>query len=92
MYGAGAGGAMAAYSDARLKENILRVGALHDGTPVYSYNYKGIPTPTIGVMAQDIEKIRPDAVIETPSGYKAVDYRKATARSAALDRAFGLAA
>lgn len=80
-----AGAGLKAYmmSDERVKENKDEVGSLHDGTPVYSYNYIGDETPRIGLMAQDVEKTRPDAVREF-GGIKAVDYDKATARSRAM--------
>lgn len=64
-------------SDMRLKEGITRVGTLFDGTPVYGYRYKGAPAYHIGLMAQDVEKSTPHAVVEI-NGYKAVDYRAAT--------------
>ncbi|MDI1265895.1 MAG: tail fiber domain-containing protein [bacterium] len=67
-------------SDMRLKEDISQVGALFDGTPVYGYRYKGAPAYHIGLMAQDVEKSAPHAVIEI-GGYKAVDYRAATEAS-----------
>lgn len=68
------------FSDERLKEDIEPVGMLYDETPVFSYRYKGDPTPRIGLMAQDIETRRPDAVTEI-GGFKAVDYGKATERA-----------
>ena len=71
------------FSDARMKEDLVQVGSLHDGTPVYSYSYIGDPTPRIGLLAQDVERRRPDAVTEI-GGRKAVDYRKATARARAI--------
>jgi hypothetical protein len=67
-------------SDTRLKEDIEQVGTLFDGTPVYGFRYKGAPAYHIGLMAQDVEKTTPDAVIEI-NGYKAVDYRAATEAS-----------
>jgi hypothetical protein len=67
-------------SDRRLKENIEQVGTLFDGTPVYGYRYKGAPAYHIGLIAQDVEKTTPEAVIEI-NGYKAVDYRAATEAS-----------
>lgn len=67
-------------SDMRLKEDIAQVGTLFDGTPVYGYRYKGAPAYHIGLMAQDVEKTTPHAVIEI-GGYKAVDYRIATEAS-----------
>ena len=66
---------LAAYlmSDRRTKENIQKIGKTDDGLNVYRYNYKGMMTPMIGVMAQEVEKDNPDAVIEI-DGIKHVDY------------------
>jgi hypothetical protein len=69
------------FSDIRLKEDIAEVGELHDGTPVFSYRYKGDPTPQIGLMSFDVKRRRPDAVRRHPSGFEMVDYSKATERS-----------
>ena len=74
------------WSDRQLKEDITPVGALFDGTPVYGYRYKGAPAYHIGLMADDVEKIAPHAVIEI-GGYKAVDYRAATEASRMVHRA-----
>jgi hypothetical protein len=65
-------------SDVRAKENVKPVGKLDDGQKVYAYNYKGDPTPEIGLLAQEVEKVRPDAVATGPDGYKRVDYGAAT--------------
>jgi hypothetical protein len=73
-------------SDRRLKDDIAQVGTLFDGTPVYGYRYKGAPAYHIGLMAQDVEKTTPDAVIEI-NGYKAVDYRAATEASRRIHEA-----
>lgn len=72
-------------SDCRLKEDIAQVGTLFDGTPVYGYRYKGAPAYHVGLMAQDVEKIAPHAVIEI-GGYKAVDYRAATEASRSMNK------
>lgn len=74
------------FSDERVKENIASVGMLYDGSPVYSYNYIGDEKPQIGLMAQDVEKTTPEAVVEIggPGGLKAVHYGKATERARAL--------
>lgn len=69
------------FSDIRLKEDVDHVGELHDGTPVFSYRYIGDPRKHIGLMAQDVERRRPEAVATHPSGFKMVDYGKATERS-----------
>jgi hypothetical protein len=62
-------------SDRRAKDDILPIGKLDSGLPVYSYRYKGSMLPQIGVMAQDVEKVAPHAVHTDPaSGLKRVDY------------------
>ena len=68
-------GGAAMMSDKRLKKNIKLVGKTEGGTNIYTYNYVwGGPTQ-MGVMAQEVEKDNPDAVIEI-AGYKAVNYSK----------------
>ena len=62
-------------SDVRLKKDIEPVGE-QDGHNLYAYRYKNEDSSApkqIGVMAQEVERTRPDAVIETPIG-KAVNY------------------
>lgn len=61
-------------SDVRLKENIKRVGKTDDGLGVYTYNYKWDDTPQMGVMAQEVEKKKPEAMGPTVGGYKSVRY------------------
>jgi hypothetical protein len=82
------GGKLAAsiFSDARLKEDIQEVGALSDGQPVYKYRYVGSPVFQIGLMAQEVEKTNPDAVVVDISGYKKVDYGKATQYASELSK------
>lgn len=50
--------------DARIKENIKRIGTADNGLPLYLFNYIGDNKPHINVMAQDVEKVKPEAVIE----------------------------
>lgn len=70
------GAGLSLFSDERLKENIKRVGETDEGTPIYTYNYKGDPTPQMGVMAQEEAATNPDAVGVHPSGFLMVDYGK----------------
>lgn len=65
------------FSDRRLKHNAKKVGELHDGQPVYKYDY-GDGRTQLGLMAQDVEKDHPEAVGLHPSGFKMVDYDSAT--------------
>jgi endosialidase-like protein len=68
-------------SDRRLKQNIAVVGALYDGTPVYRFRYLGDPAMRIGLMADDVEKVVPEAV-HLVNAFKFVDYQLATQRVA----------
>lgn len=61
-------------SDRRLKDDVHKVGETADGIPVKTFRYKGSPMMQLGMMAQDVEKKRPEAVMTTASGYKAVNY------------------
>jgi hypothetical protein len=69
------------FSDARLKENIEKVGKTYDGQHIYRYNYKGDPTTQIGLIAQEVEHHHPDAV-GSNHHYRTVDYDKATDKAA----------
>jgi hypothetical protein len=71
--GSAAAAAIPLMSDKRLKTDIKKVGVTNGGLPVYTYKYKGSDQTQMGVMAQDVEKVNPDAVTEL-NGYKAVYY------------------
>lgn len=64
-------------SDRRMKTDIKEVGKTSDGQKIYSYRYKTGGPVHIGLMAQEVEKAKPDAVVTLPTGIKAVDYDKA---------------
>lgn len=64
-------------SDKRVKENIEAVGTLNDGQTVYRYNFKGNPQTQIGLLAQEVEEVKPGSVVEV-GGIKRVDYKGAT--------------
>lgn len=73
LYSLGGAGMMAlAMSDRRLKSHIERIGTHPRGFGVYEY--KIADRYEIGAMADEVEKVIPEAVITTPSGYKAVNY------------------
>lgn len=73
-----AGAGAAAASDERLKENIVPVGKLNNGLTVYCYNFIGDNVPQIGLIAQEVVKVKPEAVVEREDGYLAVNYKLAT--------------
>ena len=67
------------YSDRRLKTNIKKIGKLDNNLPIYSYRYKSGGPKEIGVMAQDLEKKNPQAVVADALGRKMVDYSQVEA-------------
>lgn len=75
----GLGSAAIIASDERLKEDVHRVGATDDGIPIVTYRYKGDTVPHMGFLAQDVAKVKPEAVKPMLSGYLAVDMDKALA-------------
>jgi hypothetical protein len=76
----GLAGAGIMASDIRMKENIIPMGSLPNGLPFYQFEYKPEFKDIagygqfVGVMAQDVEMVRPEAVITTSEGYKMVNY------------------
>jgi hypothetical protein len=73
-------GAAAIMSDIRTKEHIKAIGYLPNGLSVYEYEYKpewkneAGHGKFIGVMAQEVEQVMPEAVITRLDGYKMVNY------------------
>ena len=66
-------------SDERLKENITTItDALSKlgGINGAYFNMKGETKREVGVIAQDVEKVLPEAVSDGADGYKRVDYTK----------------
>ena len=79
--GGGGGGAMdipmegSAFSDRRLKTNIHRISTRPDGLGVYEFEYIWGGGKHIGLMAQEVLGIYPDAV-GSVGGYYTVDYSR----------------
>ena len=65
--------AVTKFSDRRLKRNIKRLGKSVGGLPLYTFRYIWGGPEQVGVMAQDVLKTRPDAVLKI-GGYYAVNY------------------
>ena len=59
-------------SDRRLKSNIERIGTHPLGIGIYEYDIFG--SRQRGVMADEVETVRPEAVITRDDGYKMVNY------------------
>jgi hypothetical protein len=74
--------AAAGASDVRLKENIQPYDTLN-GVQFYTWDWNDTAKkigydkyPTMGVIAQEVQKTHPDTVIEGPEGYLMVNYGK----------------
>lgn len=67
-------GATAKTSDIRLKRDIRQVGRLDNGIKLYSFRYLWSDRTYVGVMAQQVAVIVPEAVVMEPNGYLAVYY------------------
>jgi len=62
-------------SDIRFKENINHVDTLPNGIKLYTWDWKEERNePTFGVLAQEVQQVIPEAVIQHPEGYLMVDY------------------
>jgi Chaperone of endosialidase len=61
-------------SDARLKRDIARVERLPNGLNLYRYRYRWSDTCYVGVMAQEVASVDPDAVVCGADGYLRVNY------------------
>lgn len=67
-------------SDASVKQDIRRVGTHPSGIGLYEFRYLPQYRDTwghgtyVGVMAQEVEAIKPSAVHVHPDGYRVVDY------------------
>lgn len=60
-------------SERSFKENISPIGTLDNGIKFYTFNYKGDDNTVIGAMADEVEKIIPEAVIKI-NGIRYVNY------------------
>lgn len=69
---AGAAAGLYMFSDRRLKSGIVLVGKHKKGFGIYEYTLFG--KRERGVMADEVEKVLPSAVMTHPSGYKMVNY------------------
>ena len=81
-YNAFSGTGTASGSDINLKENVVLLWRADNGMGIYEFEYK--PEfkdhalcghgKFIGYMAQEVEKVMPEAVLIMDNGYKAVNY------------------
>jgi eukaryotic-like serine/threonine-protein kinase len=72
--GGGGRGGGGRRSDMRLKHDIVLLGRLDDGLGYYRFVYNGGHTAFVGVMAQEVRTVAPDAVTRGSDGYMRVSY------------------
>jgi hypothetical protein len=78
LAGSVAGGAAmgyASHSDVRLKRDIARIGTRKDGIPIYAWRYLWDDILHAGPMAQDVQRLYPEAVVML-DGYLAIDHAR----------------
>jgi hypothetical protein len=63
-------------SDMMLKHDISLLGHLDNGLGFYRFSYNGSEKAYVGVMAQEVQKIMPAAVLRGGDGYLRVNYDK----------------
>ena len=60
--------------DVNAKRDIVKVAALGNGLSLYRFRYRWSDRQYVGVLAQEVERVRPDAVVRLGDGYLRVDY------------------
>lgn len=70
------GGIASIFSDRRLKTDIEKLRDEPDGLGVYSFRYINQPKTFIGVMADEVAKLRPWALGPIVGGFATVNYGK----------------
>jgi hypothetical protein len=63
-------------SDIRLKRDITKLVKLDNGLSLYRFRYIWSDTYYVGVMAQEVERVVPEAVIRGADGYLRVNYAR----------------
>lgn len=61
-------------SDRRLKRDAVQVGVRGDGLKLWLFRYLWSPIWHVGVMAQEVLKVKPHAVARHPDGFFMVNY------------------
>ncbi len=72
--GGGGGGGGGRRSDINAKHDITLLGRLDNGLGFYRYSYNGSDKAYVGVMAQEVQAIMPEAVVRGGDGYLRVFY------------------
>ncbi|MGA7371228.1 MAG: tail fiber domain-containing protein, partial [Methyloceanibacter sp.] len=60
--------------DVRLKHDVTMIGRLDNGIGFYRFIYNGDDKVYVGVMAQEVQAVMPEAVVRGRDGYLRVFY------------------
>ncbi|OSJ10465.1 tail fiber domain-containing protein, partial [Bradyrhizobium canariense] len=71
--GCGGGGRR---SDIALKHDVVLLGHLANGLGYYRFSYIGSDKAYVGVIAQEVQEVKPEAVTRAADGYLRVYYEK----------------
>ena len=74
--GGGGRGGGGRRSDIALKHDITLLGHLDNGIGFYRFAYNGSDKAYVGVMAQEVQMVMPEAVVRDRDGYLRVFYDK----------------
>ncbi|WP_369722129.1 DUF3300 domain-containing protein [Bradyrhizobium sp. LLZ17] len=74
--GRGGGGGGGRRSDIALKHDVVLLGHLASGLGYYRFSYIGSDRAYVGVIAQEVEVVTPEAVTRGADGYLRVYYQK----------------
>src|SRR6185369_3157853 len=73
-------------SDIRVKHDIAYLGRLDNGVGFYRFSYNGSDKAYVGVMAQEVQFVRPDAVSRDAQGILRVHYDRLGVRFQSYDQ------
>jgi hypothetical protein len=72
----GGGGGGGRRSDIALKHDVVLLGHLANGLGYYRFSYLGSSKPYVGVIAQEVQSLVPEAVTRGSDGYLRVHYEQ----------------
>jgi hypothetical protein len=64
------------WSDLRLKRNVVWIAHLDNGLDLYRFSYNWSDEVYVGVMAQDVMRVVPEAVVRGNDGFLQVNYAR----------------
>jgi hypothetical protein len=84
--GGARGGGGRGRSDIALKHDVVLLGRLDNGLGFYRFAYNGSDKAYVGVIAQEVQAVMPQAVVRERDGYLSVYYDRIGVRFESYDR------